>query len=155
MKPNSKNGNGKKRFALKMKVNLWTIVFGIAVVLFVVPLVLTAVENAPSSEKVDISQALGDIKDGKINKVVVENDKLIFTYKDGSTKFSTKEPNDTFADLLNKAQISPTSVSFSVSDQSLTKVFTDVLSVLLPLGLMAAFFFFIIRSQNKGVQDIF
>ncbi len=149
------NKNGKKRFGFKIKINLWTILFGVAVVIFVIPLILAAYESSPSNQKVDISKALSDIKDGKVDKVTVENERLILTYKDGSTKFSVKETSDSFADLLDKAKISPTTVNYSVSDQSLTKAFGDILGILLPLGLTAAFFFFIIRSQNRGVQDIF
>src|SRR5690606_17785968 len=40
-------------------------------------------------------------------------------------------------------------------DQSIARAFGEILSIVLPLGLMALFFFFIIRAQSRGAQDIF
>ena len=108
-----------------------------------------------SSEKLDISQAVADIKEEKVEKILVENERIVLTYKSGEVKYTVKEPNENFSDLLDKADIDPTKVNYSVVDQTLTKVFGEVLSIVLPLGLMAAFFFFILRAQNKGAQDIF
>ncbi len=108
-----------------------------------------------SPNKVEISQLMGDIKESKVDKVLIENSKLIVTYKDGSTKFSTKEDAQSFSDLLEKSKIDPSTVKFTVLDQTLTKTFGDIAGVILPLILMAAFFFFIMRSQSKGAQDIF
>jgi cell division protease FtsH len=56
---------------------------------------------------------------------------------------------------LEKSGIEPTSVNYDVVDQSVTKAIGNILSILLPIGLMAAFFFFIIKAQTKGAQDIF
>ena len=41
--------------------------------------------------KVDLSVALNDIRSEKIDKILIEKDNLILTYKDGSTKLTTKE----------------------------------------------------------------
>jgi len=148
----AKNG---KRFQFKLKVNLWTILLGGFLVLFLLPLFFSAFEMGGSNTKLELSQALIDIKDGKIEKASVENEKVILTYKDGTIKYTVKESNESFTDVLDKAKIDPTSVKYSIVDQSLAKVFGDILSIVLPLGLMAAFFFFIIRAQNRGAQDIF
>ncbi len=86
---------------------------------------------------------------------MVQDEKLILTYGDGSTKLATKESNESFADLLEKSKVDPTSINYTVVDQSISKVLGEILSVILPLGLMALFFFFIIRAQTKGAQDIF
>lgn len=145
----------KRKFQFKVKINLWTILAGFFVILFVLPLILTVFENRDSENKVEISQVLQDIKDKKIEKILVQDERLLLTYKGGETKFSIKENMESFSELLKAADIDPTTVKYTVSDQSLRKAFGDVLSVLLPLGIMAAVLFFIIRTQNKGVQDIF
>lgn len=145
----------QKHFQFKLKFNLWTILLGGFLVLFLLPLFFSAFEMKGSSTKLELSQALSDIKDGKIEKVSVENEKVILTYKDGATKYTIKEANESFTDILDKAKIDPTSVKYSIVDQTIAKVFGDILSIVLPLGLMAAFFFFIIRAQNRGAQDIF
>lgn len=128
---------------------------GFLLLLFLLPLISSFFDLQGGKGKVEISQALSDIKVGKVEKVVVENESLIFTYKDGSIKLSNKEQNETFADLLEKSGIDPTKVSYTVIDQTLTKAIGNILSIVLPLALMAAFFFFIIRAQSKGAQDIF
>ena len=146
---------GKRRVEFKFKLNLWTIVIGVLLVLFFLPLFLSFIEMQRGQARVEISQVLIDIKEEKIEKVEIENEKVLLTYKDGSSKISTKEENESFSDLLDKAGIEPTSVNYAVVDQSLTKTIGGILSVVLPLGLMALFFFFIIRSQSRGAQDIF
>jgi cell division protease FtsH len=105
--------------------------------------------------KIEISQALSDIKQEKVEKVEIQDERILLTYKDGDIKISTKEENENFSELLEKAGIQPTDVSYAVVDQSLGKAIGEILSVVLPLGLMAVFFFFIIKSQSKGAQDVF
>jgi len=153
IKPTKKSS--KKRFEFRLKINLWKALIGLFLVIFFLPFILAMVQVRGEDQKVETSQALIDIKEGKVKEVLVENEKLTLTYEDGATKIATKEENESFADLLDKAKISPTSVNYTIVDQSLTKAVGEVLSVLLPLGLMAAFFFFIIRAQSKGAQDIF
>jgi len=151
----NKNQKGKRHFVFKLKINIWTVLLGILFVLFFLPLAISFVELSREEGKVDISQAIVDIKEEKVEKVLVQNEKVILNYKDGATKTTTKEEGDSFTDLLDKSGIDPTSVSYTVVDQSLTKAFADILGILLPLILMAAFFFFILRSQSRGAQDIF
>jgi cell division protease FtsH len=150
-----KSPQGKKQFQFKLKVNLWTVALGLLVVFFVVPLIVTGVQMAGNSNNVEISQLLGDIKEGKIDKVMIESNKLVVSYKDGTTKLSTKEDMEGFSQLLKDSGIDPSTVKFSVVDQSLTKTLGDVAGVVLPLLLMAGLFYYILRSQSKGAQDIF
>ena len=145
----------KKQFQFKLKINLWTVAMGLLVIFFVVPLIITGVQMTSNSNKVDISQVLSDIKEGKIDKVMIESDKLIVNYKDGGIKFSTKESMEGFSQLLKDSDIDPSSVKFTIVDQSVMKTFAEVAGIVLPLVLMAAFFYYILRAQNKGAQDIF
>lgn len=150
-----KTPNGKKPFQMKIKINLWTIAITFMVIFFIVPILITAFQMSSGSNKVEVSQLMSDIKESKVEKVLIEGSKLIVTYKDGSTKFSTKEDAQSFSDLLDKSKIDPATVKFNVLDQSITKTFGDVAGIVLPILIMAGFFFFIIKSQNKGAQDIF
>ncbi len=145
----------KRRFEFKLKINLWTIVIGFLLVIFFLPLLLSFTEMRKEDNKIEISQALSDIKQEKVEKVEVQDERISLTYKDGDIKISTKEENENFSELLEKAGIQPTDVNYAVVDQSLAKAIGEILSIVLPLGLMAVFFFFIIKSQSKGAQDIF
>jgi len=144
-----------KRFEFKLKINLWKILIATFLVIFFLPFIVSVYELQKSNNRVEISQALSDVKNEKIKEVMIEDNKLILTYQDGSIKIAIKEAGESFSDLLEKEGISPSKVKFTVVDQSLSKTIGDVLGIILPLGLMAAFFFFLIRAQNKGAQDIF
>ena len=146
---------GKKQFQFKLKLNLWTIALTFLVIFFVIPGIIAAFQTFGNSSKEDVSQLLTDIKGGKVDKITVDSTKLTVTYKDGSVKLSTKEDGESFSDLLKNAGIDPASVKYDVIDQSLSKVVGDVLGIVLPILLMVGFFYFILRAQNKGAQDIF
>jgi len=146
---------GKKQFQFKLKINLWTIALAILVIFFVIPGIIAAFQTVGNSTKENISQLMTDIKAGKVNKVSVEGTNLNITYKDGSVKTSTEESTVNFSDLLKNYGVDPASVQYEVVDQSLTKMIGDAAGIILPIILMVAFFYFIMRAQNKGAQDIF
>src|SRR3989304_7243771 len=103
----NQNQKGKRRVVFKFRINFWTILVGVLFVLFFLPLVVSFVELSRDEGKVDISQAMLDIKDKKIDKVMVQNEKVVLNYKDGTTKVTTKEEGDSFSDLLDKSGIEP------------------------------------------------
>ncbi|MFC1649442.1 ATP-dependent zinc metalloprotease FtsH [Patescibacteria group bacterium] len=146
---------GRKKVEIKLNVTLWRILIIGMVILLFLPFLLSTIQMRGITEEVETSQVLVDIKENKIKEVEVENGRLFLKYHDGSEKISAKEENENFSDLLQNADIDPSSVKYTVVDQSVAKAMTEIFSILLPLGLMAAFFFFILRSQSKGAQDIF
>ena len=156
-KPGNKNNpkKGQKQVQVKLKVNLRTILITILVVFFVIPGFIAAIQTVSNSAKENISQVMADIKDDKVDKVDVEGSKLLVTYKDDSIKTSTKEDTENFSDILKNYNIDPASVNYEIVDQSITKVIGDIAGIVLPMILMVAFFFYIMRAQNRGAQDIF
>ncbi len=145
----------KKKFEFKLKVNVWTLVIGASFVILFLPALLSLFETKGLGTKVETSQILNDIKEGKVDKVLIQNEKLLLTYKDGAAKIGTKEENQSFAELLSKASIDPSKVNYTVVDQSTTKIVGGVLGALLPILLMAGLFYFLFKAQTKGAQDIF
>lgn len=144
-----------KRFEFRFKINLWKVLIAVFLIVFFLPFILSFFQLQSTESKVDTSQLLMDIKEKKVKDILIQNDRLIVTYEAGEIKSATKESNESFADLLDKAKIDPTEVKYTVVDQTLTRSLAEIMSVLLPLGLMALFFLFIIRAQSKGAQDIF
>lgn len=159
MNPIPKTGKNsppnKKQFQFKLKLNLWTVALAILAVFFIVPVIIAGIQMAGSNNNVDISQLMNDVKGGKIEKILIESNKLVVTYKDGTTKFSTKESMEGFSQLLKDSGIDPSTVKFSIADQSLAKSLGDVAGIVLPLLVLAGFFYYVMRAQNKGAQDIF
>ena len=152
LKPKSDN---KKQFQFKLKLNLWTVTIVLFFIFFVFPMIVAGIQVLGGSNNLEISQLLLDIKENKVEKVQIESNKLLVHYKDGSVRFSNKEDSEGFGSLLKDAGIDPTSVKFSVVDQSLSRILADMAGILLPILVMGGLFFYIMRSQSKGAQDIF
>ena len=153
--PKDSKKPAKKQVTVKLKVNIWTIVFGILLVLFFLPPLMSMFGFSNVSNKVDLSIALNDIRDEKIEKVVIEKNNLVLTYKDGSTKLTTKEEGESLANLLDKSKIDSSKLNFTITDQTFAKAIAEFLSIVLPIVLFAGFFFYIMKSQTRGAQDIF
>jgi cell division protease FtsH len=145
----------KKQIQFKLKINLWTVAMAVLVVFFILPLIVSGVQMIGNNNGLGVSQLLNDIKGDKVEKILVEGNKLVVTYKGGDIKFSTKEDSDGFSQLLKDSGIDPSTVKFSIADQSFTKILGDVAGIVLPLILLAGLFYYVMRAQNKGAQDIF
>lgn len=111
----------------------------------------TKVENG----HLPLSQVLGDIREGKVEHVEVEAERLILTYLDGEEKTSVKEASTSFAELLDRSGIEPSGVDYTVSDQTVSRAVTEVVSIILPLIIIAVIFMVIFRMQSRGAQEIF
>lgn len=146
---------GKKFEVFKIKINIWTIVIAILLFIFTIPLLMSFTGIGGLEEKIDISKAISDIKEGKVESVQIQNEKVLLKYSDDTVKLAIKEENQSFADLLDKAKIDPSQVNYTVLDQSMVRAFGEILGILLPVGVMIGIFWFIIRAQTKGAQDIF
>ena len=149
----------KKQVTVKFKVNIWTLVFGILLVLFFLPPILSLLGiGEPIDSKIDLSQALNDIKDQKIEKVAIEKDNILLTYtagEGGGIKTAVKEEGESFTDLLEKADIDPTKLNFAIIDQTLIKAVSEIFSIVLPIIIFGGLFFYMMKSQTRGAQDIF
>lgn len=145
----------KKNVKIKLKLNLWKVVVGFMLFIFFAPFVLAMVQTQIDNTQLEVSQVMSDIKGGRIEKVEVEENKLIVDYIDGETKVTTKEAGITFPELLETSGIDPATVNYSISDQTLIKLFGGVLSVFLPILLMVGALFFLIKMQTRGANDIF
>lgn len=105
-----------------------------------------------TAEEIDLTQALKDIKDGKVERILVDGDRLVLNYKEGKQFFARKEPGESLVATFQAAEIDPKSVEIKVVDQTTAKVVADFLGAVLPLVFMAALFYFIFR-QARGAQD--
>lgn len=155
IKKNDSKKPAKKQVTVKLKINIWTVVFGILLVLFFLPPLMSMLGFSGVQTKIDLSEALNDMRSEKIQKVVIENDNLVLTYKDGSTKLTTKEEGESLANLLDKSKIDSSKLNFTITDQTFAKAIAEFLSIVLPIILLGGFFFWMMKSQTRGAQDIF
>ncbi len=154
IQPNT-NSKKKKGVEIKLKINLWKIIIVFLLFMFFAPFLVSILQLQIDSSQVELSQLLADLKTNKVEEVVIQDQKLVVTYTDGEVKHSTKEPSISFPELLDRSGIDPTKVKYVISDQSLGKIFGEIIGLVLPILLMAGLFLLILRSQNRGVQDVF
>ncbi len=143
-----------RKFELRLNLNPKNLIIWLLVSLIGLSFLFSLLgEIPPETEEIALSQALIDVKEDKVDEILVEGDRLLITYKDQEKTFvSRKELGQSITEIFNNADIDPTRVKVSIKDQSLSRVWVDVLGTILPLVLMAVFFFFIIR-QARGAQD--
>jgi len=150
------NKQAVRKFEFRLKFNLKNILILGLIGFMAVSFIFSFLGNsARFEEEIPLSQALTDIKDNKVQKVFVDGDKLVLTYKDKRESASRKEPGEAITRVFESAGIDPTLVAIQVKDQSFSKIWVDILGVVLPLALIAVFFLFIIRQARGAQESIF
>ncbi|NMB56979.1 ATP-dependent zinc metalloprotease FtsH [Candidatus Beckwithbacteria bacterium] len=149
-KPGIKKDNKLKvyKFELNLKnIGKWFLIgLGILLLLsfFFTPL--------PQKE-IPISQLLQDVKDNKVEQIMVEGDVLQAKYKNEiEAKISRKETLDTIFAIFATTAINPDNVTIDIKDQSALKTWSSLLEIIFPVILTAIIFLFIFR-QMRGAQD--
>ncbi len=156
-KTNKTNGtNGKKPVKgvmVQMHFNLQNLVWWVVVILMVLSLAGLWSSGGKVSQEVQLSQALADIKAGKIEKVDVHADRLVLKYKDKTEEFfSRKEATESFTDVLGKANIDPTTVKYEIKDQTAGQLLTSILPSVIGTGFVFLILLYMMR-QARGQQD--
>lgn len=119
-------------------------------------LVFFTFANPPKTgEEILFSDALGMIKQGQVEKVVVEGDALTLVDRGGKTYLSRKESTDSFAKILRENEIEPTALKLEIKNPELTTHWFDLLINVLPVALMILFFYLIFRQARGAGESIF
>lgn len=137
----------------QVKFNPKRFVIWLLIVFFVAPFFLSMMSGPLPVGKVGMSQLLTDIKEEKIEKIEVEEERILVSYKDQEGVIeSRKEAGESFVDILSKAEIDPTQVKFENKDTSAQRAWQGALEILLPVVLTGAIFLFLFR-QVRGQQN--
>lgn len=143
----------KKKYEFKFRLNLKNVLIWLfLLVVFFSFLFSFPTKSNLSEEEISLSQALVDIKENKVKEIEVEDNKINLTYEDEQKKFSRKEAEISFAEVLKAEGVDPSTVKVSIKDTSLSRAWINILSGILPFILLVVFFFFIFR-QARGAQD--
>ncbi|HEY4694818.1 MAG TPA: ATP-dependent zinc metalloprotease FtsH [Candidatus Nanoarchaeia archaeon] len=105
-----------------------------------------------TGEEKPLSDVLNLIKEGKVDKVVVDGEVLVVTQKDGSTLRAIKEEGVGFSEILKNADIKASEVKWSVKDNRTTEAIFGIINLLLPVILLVGIFYFFFR-QARGQGD--
>lgn len=145
-----------RKFEFRFNFNFRTLLLWFLIGFVVLSFFLSLAGGPPRTrEEIPLSQALSDIKANKIQEVAVEGDKLVLSYKDGKVVASRKEPGAALTEVFKDAGIDPTAVKIDIKDQSISQLWANILSAILPLVLIGIFFFFIIRQARGAQESIF
>lgn len=104
---------------------------------------------------IPLSELLSDVKEGKVVQIEVLGDKLLVKTKSGEETVSYKEPGSNIYQIFKDADIEPAKAKIVIKDQSLTNAWINVLSAILPIVLIIAFFFFVFRQARGAQESIF
>ena len=146
-----------RKFEFHLRFNFRNLVFWFLIGFVVLSFIFSFVGGPPKTtgEAIPLSQALIDIKTNKVQEVLVDGDKLVLNYQDGKVASSRKEPGAALTEVFKDAGIDPTAVKIEIKDQSLSQLWANILSAVLPLVLIGIFFFFIIRQARGAQESIF
>jgi len=137
-KKNNKN-NIKKitefRFNLDIK-NLF-IVFFVLMFLFYAYRSISSEVKQSFPEK-PITTVVKDIKDQKVKKIEIIDNKVLVYYKNDSMALSYKEPSDSFMKTLRDSGINPDNVNIVIKDTQGSNGIINFLSNIIPTVLMVA-----------------
>jgi cell division protease FtsH len=109
-------------------------------------------QNAKPTKDKSLGQVVQDIKKDKIEKVVVEDNKVTAEYKDGTAAVTYKEPSDSMRQVLKDANIPIDQVNIETKDTTGSVELLRFLGNIVPAVLLFALFLFIAR-QARGAQD--
>lgn len=116
-------------------------------------------QNATTSGVLTINQLASEVKNGKVSRIVTDENKLTVTYNDGTQKSatSTKETDATLvAQLLalgvTPQELSPDKVQIEVKPPSAWLGIGTILTYVLPFLILAGALFFIFR-QAQGSNN--
>lgn len=150
---NHKPNNRKKAIKIfELKVNMKNIFIGFFIAFLVISFLGSIGQEAQFIQEKPLSQVILDIKEGKVEKIEVEEEKLTVEYKDGSVHISRKEPQESLYKVLESAGVDPKTVEIKVKDLSFSQLLGGFVANVLPFGLTILFFFVLFR-QARGAQD--
>ncbi len=156
---NKKNGKNHKKldpkkvaqFSFNFDIKNLFFIFFILLFLFFAYRSITREINQALPEK-SITTVVQDIRDKKVKKVEVVDNKIIVYYKNDTLGVSYKEPSDSFLQTLRDSDVNPGDTQITVKDTQGSSGLITFLSNIIPTILMVGFFIFLFR-QARGAQD--
>ncbi len=151
--------NAKKKLPIKgvivqMRFDFQKMLWLAVVILMLMSLFELWNSGDKANREVQLSQMLEDVKSGKIEKVNVYSEKLELRYVDkkGETYTSRKEQGESFTEILDRAGIDPTKVSYEIKDETVGQMLAAILPSILGTGVVLLVILYMFR-QARGAQD--
>ncbi len=112
-------------------------------------------QQSITTENITIGEVAQQIIDGRLNRVVVNEDELGLFYTDGSEGKSHKEPDATFVEQLTLLgvpveDLNPNNVNIEIEPPSVWFGVINILGYILPFIMIAGLFWFVFRRAGGG-----
>ncbi len=112
-------------------------------------------QQAVTMEEISIGEVAQQIREGKVSRVVVNEDEITVIYPDESEGTSQKEPDATFVEQLKELgvtaeDLSPDNVIIDIKPPSAWFGVINVLGYVLPFIMIAGLFYFVFRQARGG-----
>ncbi len=149
-----------KQVKLKMKLSWKNITIYVFLILFTAFLffgVSSPNNNSSSGENiktVPLSQLISDVKAGKITSLDVYPNKIVATTESGKVE-SFKEIDSSVYQLFKDANVDIGKTKVVIKDDTALNNWVGILTGVLPIVLMVAFFWFIFRQARGAQENIF
>jgi cell division protease FtsH len=132
------------------------LIYTLIIIIGLVLLSNYVLKDQSTPQKVSISSAMQDIKDGQVDKVQIDGDLVELHYKNSdNTKVTRKEPTDSFTTTLKNYGIDPNSLPIEIKGESATSFWVNALVGIAPFVLIGAFIFFVIRQSRNASGSLF
>jgi len=149
--------NNKKQKIIKMKIKTtWkNVLIYVSLFLFAMFLFMGVNDQTFETTKtVPLSQVVTDVKAGRVSQIEVLENKLVIT-KGKETLQSYKEPGANVYQIFKDAGVSLDRTKIVIRDQAGLNNWLNIISSILPIILMVAFFYFIFRQARGAQENIF
>ncbi|MDO8658107.1 MAG: ATP-dependent zinc metalloprotease FtsH [Candidatus Levybacteria bacterium] len=158
---NGKNGKklSKQQKIIKVKMNFsWKNILLYGFLLFFVAfLFMGFTQTFEETKAIPLSQVITEVKKGNVKQILVVDNKLTVTTKDGVEK-SFKEPGSNVYQIFKDAGVPSDKIdkaNITVKDQTGLSNWLTIVSSILPVILMVAFFYFLFRQARGAQENIF
>lgn len=152
---NGKRAKHLKRIKVKMNFSWKNIIIYAFLLLFMAFIFMginqSAELSAENIKTVPLSRVISDVRAGKVTSIEVLPNKLIVREKTGSLE-SFKEQSANVYELFKDAGVPLDKTNVVIKDETTINNWITILSGILPVILMVAFFYFIFR-QARGAQE--
>jgi cell division protease FtsH len=143
-----------KIIKVKMKPSWKNILLYGFIVLFSLFLFTGLSGSYDANKTVPISEVITDVKKGRVEEISVQNDKLIVKETDRTIETYKERSADVYS-LFKNAGVDLKDTKVAVKDDTAINNWINLISAVLPVVLMIAFFYFIFRQARGAQENIF
>lgn len=144
-----------RKVELRMNFNLRKLLLWLLIFLMFVPFLVSLLNPASLLPNISISEAMGDIKAGRVKQVELQGDEILLTYEGEEIKVSRKEEGSSFVEMLQREGIAADAVPVKVGSQALGKALGVILINVLPILGFGFLLWFMTRSARGAQESIF